>query len=121
MSTIDWPTDLSQTYVRVEDGNVVVEDDHQSSGQHTDAHDPVTARQLAAAHRALADALDAAADHIVASRISATYALLERAIAGGDEANIKATAANVRRMIDDVRDDTAWQPAPEPAVEPVIT
>lgn len=64
MATIDWPAELSQTYVNVDAEGIRVDDDHQAHGQVSAHYDPATARQLAGAHRQLADALDAAADHL---------------------------------------------------------
>jgi hypothetical protein len=122
MSTIDWPEGESQTYVNVEDGQVRVDGDHADSGQRTASYDVPTARQRATAHRQLADALDAAADRILATRVSDTFAGLERLIGThnrlGDTDAITAQVAKVRALLDGL------QPEPEqPALEqfPVIT
>ncbi len=64
MRTIDWPLDLTQTYVNasIPDRKVIIDDDHQAIGKHTLEVDAAGARALADAHRDVADALDAAAD-----------------------------------------------------------
>jgi hypothetical protein len=64
MRTIDWPLDLTQTYVNAStpDRKVIIDDDHQAVGKHTLEVDAASARRLADAHRDVADALDAAAD-----------------------------------------------------------
>lgn len=127
MSTIDWPEAESQTYVLVQDGQVRVDGDHADSGQRSASYDVPTARQRAAAHRKLADALDAAADHVLATRVSATFAVLERLIGShnrlGDTEAITAAVTNVRALLDSVVDDEAFLPTPEqPAIEaPQIT
>lgn len=64
MRTIDWPYDLSQTYVNTiaATRTIVVDDDHHAFGKVNEQVDIPTARALAIAHREVADALDAAAD-----------------------------------------------------------
>lgn len=64
MRTIDWPLDLTQTYVNAStpDRKIIIDDDHQAVGKHTLELDAAGARALAAAHRDVAAALDAAAD-----------------------------------------------------------
>jgi len=66
MKTISWPAELTQTYVNVNipDRTITIDDDHQAVGKHSAQCGPSGARELAAAHRAVADALDAAADAI---------------------------------------------------------
>lgn len=64
MRTIDWPDDNTQTYVNGDlAGQVItVDNDHQAIGRHSARMDAPRARELAASHRAVADALEAAAD-----------------------------------------------------------
>lgn len=104
MSTITWPEDESQTYVLVEGDKVRVDGDHADTGQRTATYDVPAARARAAAHRALADAMDAAADHILSTRISGAYATLERLIDShnrlGDAEAITAQVAKVRALLD---------------------
>lgn len=117
MPTIHWPdSGASQSYVNVVDGQVRVDDDHEETGQRSTTMDPAAARRLAAAHRSLADALDGAADHISATmRIDHTFAVLERAIAGGDTAMVTAAATNVRALIEEARtgEPATMLPLPE--------
>jgi hypothetical protein len=63
MHTIDWPLDLTQTYVNVDltDRTIVVDDDHQAVGQHSMRLSAEQARELAAVHRAMGEALNSAA------------------------------------------------------------
>lgn len=63
MSTIDWPLDLTQTYVNVDLTRrvVVLDDDHQAVGQHSMRLSANSARELAASHHAMGEALSAAA------------------------------------------------------------
>ncbi len=115
MATIDWPGSASQSYVNVADGQIRLDDDHEHTGQRSTVLDPAGARRLAAAHRSLADALDAAADHISATiRVDHTFAVLERAIAGGDAAMVATGAANVRALIEEARtgEPAILQPMP---------
>lgn len=115
MSTIDWPVGQSQTYVLVtSDGNVQLDEDHET-GRRSAVLAPADARRLAAAHRQVADALDLAADHISGTlRISATLAVLERALAvpppGRDEQHVADTLAAVRAMVDEARASEATPP-----------
>lgn len=122
MSTIDWPAGQSQTYVLATAEGVEVQDDHQASGQHAAVHDVATARQLAVSHRAVADALDAAADHLVATRVSATFAVLERLLAGGDMDAIQRAAVNVRGLLDELATGEPYTPlaSPEPVTVPAL-
>lgn len=122
MSTIDWPEGESQTYVNVEDGQVRVDDDHKALGKRSTTLAPADARQLAVAHRRLADALDNAADRALATRVEQTFARLEALIGThnrlGDTDAVTAQVAKVRALLDGL------EPEPEqPALEqfPVIT
>jgi len=125
VSTIDWPEGESQTYVRVEDGLVRVEGDHADTGQRSAAYDVPSARARAAAHRQLADAMDAAADHILSTRVSEAFAALERLIDShnrlGDAEAITDQVAKVRALLDGVViDETPALPAADLAA-PTIT
>lgn len=73
MRTIDWPLDLTQTYVNasIPDRKVIIDDDHQAVGKHTLEVDAAGARALADAHRDVADALDAAADALDSTTLDA--------------------------------------------------
>lgn len=73
MRTIDWPLDLTQTYVNAStpDRKVIIDDDHQAVGKHTLEVDAAGARALADAHRDVADALDAAADALDSTTLDA--------------------------------------------------
>lgn len=64
MRTIDWPLDLTQTYVNVDMAarTIALDDDHQAVGKHSLVLDAAQARELAAVHRAVAQALDDAAE-----------------------------------------------------------
>jgi hypothetical protein len=126
MSTIDWPEGESQTYVITEDGMVRVDGDHADTGQRSAVYDVPAARARAAAHRALADAIDTAADHLTVTRVSAAFAALERLlVAEPDMDAVKAAAANVRALIEETEtgEPQPWAAMPAPAADqvPVIT
>lgn len=123
MSTIDWPEGESQTFVLIEDNKVRVDGDHADTGQRSALYDVPTARARAAAHRLLADALDHAADHILATRLTESFARLERLIEShdrlGDAEEIAHATATVRALLDGTEPPALPTPALEEA--PVIT
>jgi hypothetical protein len=121
VSTIDWPIDLSQTYVNVAGDSIVVTDDHQTSGQHTADLDVPTARLLAHAHRQVADALDRAATQVLAARMNHTFAVLERLLVPNPDLEaVKAAAANVRALIQETETGEPAPPAAPPVAAPPL-
>lgn len=64
MKTIDWPDDMTQSYVNIDLPRriIMLDDDHQAVGKHSAELGVDGARQLAASHHAMGEALDAAAD-----------------------------------------------------------
>lgn len=72
MRTIDWPLDLTQTYVNVDMDQtphvIRVDDDHQAVGQHSMVLTADEAHALAAAHHAMGEALNFAAAKLTAPK-----------------------------------------------------
>lgn len=115
-----------QSYVNVTgDGKVRIEraDVVQPEGD----LDARSARARAVELRAEADALDSAADHVLANHLDHTFAVLERLIVGPGPAwsfdDVRTAAANVRGLLEEATTGEPYEPAtlPTPALEAAPT